>query len=156
MALTEKLKAIADAIRGRTGKTEGLTLEQMAAEIAGMGARGIIGGELSCQCDGWGLYAQRVFIGENTVTSSAALKTYFEGLCKGETVLSFALCGEGYVNNQAVFYPVKTAENGYADTQFVRVTNGALNSAPYNSPDCECVLAQGSEYLIISYSCMSF
>lgn len=36
MALTEKLTAIADAIRGKTGKTEGLTLTQMAAEIAEM------------------------------------------------------------------------------------------------------------------------
>lgn len=36
MALTEKLTAIADSIRGKTGKTEGLTLEQMASEIAGM------------------------------------------------------------------------------------------------------------------------
>lgn len=32
MALTDKLKAIADAIRGKTGKTAGLTLEQMATE----------------------------------------------------------------------------------------------------------------------------
>lgn len=34
MALTEKLTGIADAIRGKTGKTEALTLEQMATEIA--------------------------------------------------------------------------------------------------------------------------
>lgn len=36
MALTDKLTAIANAIRGKTGKTESLTLEQMAAEIAGI------------------------------------------------------------------------------------------------------------------------
>lgn len=34
MALTNKLKAIADAIRGKTGKTEEMTLEQMATEIS--------------------------------------------------------------------------------------------------------------------------
>ena len=34
MALTDKLSAIADAIRAKTGKTDGLTLEQMPAEIA--------------------------------------------------------------------------------------------------------------------------
>lgn len=34
MALTDKLAAIADAIRERTGGTEPLTLDQMAAEIA--------------------------------------------------------------------------------------------------------------------------
>ena len=36
MALTEKLKAIADAIRGKTGKAEEMTLDQMAVEIAGI------------------------------------------------------------------------------------------------------------------------
>jgi len=34
MALTEKLRAIADAIRGKTGKTDSLTLEQMPEEIS--------------------------------------------------------------------------------------------------------------------------
>lgn len=36
MALTEKLTAVADAIRGKTGKSETLTLDQMATEIAGI------------------------------------------------------------------------------------------------------------------------
>lgn len=36
MALTDKLTNIADAIRGKTGKTEELTLDQMATEIAGI------------------------------------------------------------------------------------------------------------------------
>ena len=40
MALTDKLTAIADAIRGKTGKAEEMTLEQMAAEIAGIQAGG--------------------------------------------------------------------------------------------------------------------
>lgn len=36
MALTDKLTAIADAIRGKTGGTDALTLDQMATEIAGI------------------------------------------------------------------------------------------------------------------------
>lgn len=36
MALTNKLTAIADAIRGKTGKTEEMTLDQMPLEIAGI------------------------------------------------------------------------------------------------------------------------
>lgn len=36
MALTDKLTAIADAIRGKTGKTGSLTLAQMATEISGI------------------------------------------------------------------------------------------------------------------------
>ncbi len=49
MALTDKLTAIADAIRGKTGKTDGLTLDQMATEIAGIeagGGGGMESGEL--------------------------------------------------------------------------------------------------------------
>lgn len=36
MALIDKLTAIADAIRGKTGKTEEMTLDQMPTEIAGI------------------------------------------------------------------------------------------------------------------------
>ena len=40
MALINKLTAIADAIRGKTGGTDPLTLDQMATEIAGIEAGG--------------------------------------------------------------------------------------------------------------------
>lgn len=40
MALTEKLTAVADAIREKTGKTDAMTLDQMAAEIAGISGMG--------------------------------------------------------------------------------------------------------------------
>ncbi len=36
MSVNEKMTAIADAIRGKTGKTDALTLEQMATEITGI------------------------------------------------------------------------------------------------------------------------
>lgn len=41
MALIDKLTAIAEAIRGKTGKADPLTLEQMATEIDGIEAGGI-------------------------------------------------------------------------------------------------------------------
>lgn len=44
MALTDKLTAIADAIRGKTGKTDALTLEQMPGEIEGIQTGGGSGG----------------------------------------------------------------------------------------------------------------
>ena len=40
MALTEKLSAIADAIRAKTGKSDGLTLDEMPAEIASISSNG--------------------------------------------------------------------------------------------------------------------
>ena len=41
MALIEKLAAIANAIRSKTGKTDGLTLEQMPGEIEGIETGGV-------------------------------------------------------------------------------------------------------------------
>lgn len=41
MSVNSKLTAIAEAIRGKTGKADPLTLEQMATEIAGIEAGGI-------------------------------------------------------------------------------------------------------------------
>ena len=40
MALTNKLTAIADAIRTKTGKTDTMTLEQMATEISNISVGG--------------------------------------------------------------------------------------------------------------------
>ena len=155
MALTDKLTAIADAIRGKTGKADEMTLEQMAAEIAGIQAGGGDGNELSYQCDTYALYAERVTIGPNTVRNSAELKTFFEGLSKGETVLSFALCGEWTANNQAVYYPNMSSPNNQL-YYFVRYRSGALNIASYNSAGYDCVLVEGTEYIIISYTCVPF
>lgn len=44
MSVNEKMTAIADAIRGKTGKTDVLTLDQMAMEIAGIQIGGGGGG----------------------------------------------------------------------------------------------------------------
>jgi hypothetical protein len=49
MALTDKLTAIANAIRGKTGKTDALTLDQMPGEIAGIQTGG---GDLDGLLDG--------------------------------------------------------------------------------------------------------
>ena len=48
MALTDKLVNIADAIRGKTGKTDAMTLDQMVTEI-----EGISGGGGAISGDGW-------------------------------------------------------------------------------------------------------
>lgn len=64
MALTDKLTAIADAIRGKTGKTDGLTLDAMPGEIAGI------------QTGGGGGSNVQVFTGEYTHVGSGAAGAY--------------------------------------------------------------------------------
>jgi hypothetical protein len=44
MALIDKLTAIADAIRAKTGKTDSLTLDQMPTEIGNISGGGSSGG----------------------------------------------------------------------------------------------------------------
>lgn len=47
MALTDKLTAIADAIRGKTGGTDGMTLDAMVSAIEGISGGGKTG-EITC------------------------------------------------------------------------------------------------------------
>lgn len=48
MELTDKLTAIADAIRGKTGGTEKLTMDQMVEEIDGISAGGPLQAKTVC------------------------------------------------------------------------------------------------------------
>lgn len=70
--LATKLAAIADAIRGKTGKSDGLTLDQMATEIAGIEAGG---GET---------FPQKIyetdFVMDESVTANGTLCTISTGL----------------------------------------------------------------------------
>ena len=56
MALTDKLTAIADAIRGKTGGTDGLTLDAMVSAIVGIeagGGGGLPAGITEIQTGSW-------------------------------------------------------------------------------------------------------
>ena len=102
MALTDKLTAIANAIRGKTGGTEELTLDQMAMEIAGIS--GGSGGELkanriySFTADGetmkvfddvpikdGGVYAVAIRIPQGSATSTTPLVSALIGLSTEST-----------------------------------------------------------------------
>lgn len=100
MALTDKLKAIADAIRGKTGKTEGLTLDQMPAEIAciesgGGGGSGFTDGNL--------LFSEHIVTVEegNGVTNHANLLDYFYSFT-GKTIMAYSLIGIADTHNQPI------------------------------------------------------
>lgn len=79
MALTNKLTAIADAIRGKTGKTDPLTLDGMATAIAGIQAGG--GGSEAVEL----LYETTFSVAESISTSTkTVLATVETGLTKNE------------------------------------------------------------------------
>lgn len=68
MSVNEKMTAIADAIRGKTGKTEELTLDQMATEIAGITSGG--GGGLSV------LVNETLVLATDLTTTNASANVY--------------------------------------------------------------------------------
>lgn len=73
MALTNKLTAIADAIRGKTGGTDSLTLDAMAAAIAALETGGVGGGEAMEL-----VYESEFTIDETNLTSTAVVVATFE------------------------------------------------------------------------------
>ena len=83
MALTNKLTAIADAIRGKTGGTEAMTLDQMATAINGIETGGSSGGSafysgsftptenvLSIEIDVGGSFTMLLLHTQDTVTGN--------------------------------------------------------------------------------------
>ena len=96
MALTDKLTAIADAIRAKTGNTEELTLEQMASEIENFSTSGdfTIKGYLTARAgDGYQFYNAN--FNDDTFstllsygdTSSVTNMTYMFNGCKNITTI---------------------------------------------------------------------
>lgn len=95
MALTDKLKAIADAIRGKTGKTDTLTLDQMATEITDIQIGGDSGSSLeTCAVNFFNNTSVDVVIWYVTVTNgnvSHTMESVREGKDKTFDVLRYSL-----------------------------------------------------------------
>lgn len=109
MALTDKLTAIADAIRGKTGKTDGLTLDQMATEIAGIEAGGGGDNPLDYANNITQMFQSNVFDKENlyiafgskatvNLNSGALNKVFY----RASGVKSIELCYEGNGNSSSL------------------------------------------------------
>lgn len=149
MALTEKLTAIADAIRGKTGKAEEMTLEQMAAEIAGITAGGGSSEAFEFRNDIHSLHIKTVTTGANTVTNSSNMIPYFQGMIDGDLQSVFIVDNPPYgiVNNQLLgWYGVN-----YSANHCLRFRDGAYSWFPYNSAGYDVNVAEGSKYVLVSW-----
>lgn len=134
MALTDKLRDIADAIRGKTGKTDTLTLDQMAMEIAGLKTGG------GAIVPGWVAKSYDITIGENTVTNTLDTKAYFENAVGSNAFLLFCK-DEVDTYNQIVMYCF------VYKTSMVRYRNGAVGIANV-AANYDAVLPVGSIYTV--------
>ena len=139
MALTEKLTAIADAIRGKTGKTDGLTLDQMPGEIAG-----IQGGGGGVFTDGNLLFSEAIVTVEagNGVTNHLNLLDYFMGIT-GKTILAYSLMGIADTYNQ----PILGA--GAAGTICYRYRDGYISiPLAFANSAYDAALVVGTQYKV--------
>ncbi len=142
MALTDKLSAIADAIRGKTGKSGELTLDQMAEEIAGIETGG--GSDnFSFVCDNYEIHATIIAVGANTVTNLSTMKSYFRGVLgfDYDPVSCTLLTPMGAINNELIYF-------GAGVIGFTRFRDGAVNGA--NTDDSyDLRLAEGAKYHVV-------
>lgn len=145
MALTEKLTAIADAIRGKTGKTDGLTLAQMPGEIAGIQAGG--GGGFT---DGNLLFSEHIVTVEagNGVTNHVNLVQYFRSFT-GKPVFAYSLIGIADTYNQPIMGVGLTTNGDNSNVicyryrgGYIDMANGLFNSA------YDAALVVGTQYKV--------
>ena len=152
MSVSEKMTAIADAIRGKTGGTDALTLDQMAAEIAGIQVGGGGGGgsdTLSVDTGHFALTAKMVTVGANTVTNTAAVRSYFLGVVGGDEINGLALLETEYTaNNQFICYLGGDGQNNTGDTK--RYRGGVVGNCSWNSGGYDAVLVEGTHYLVFT------
>ena len=145
MALTEKLTAIADAIRAKTGNSGGLTLAQMPGEIAGIQA-GSDGGFT----DGNLMFSEHIVTveAENGVTNHGNLMQYFANVT-GKTVFAYSLMGIADTNNQPICGSGIVSSNVALQGVCYRYRNG-YNSIPSGLANVayDAALVVGTQYKV--------
>lgn len=106
MALTDKLVAVADAIRGKTGKTEPLTLDQMPGEIAGIQSEGA---EAFYTSDGKCYTTHMNIVGMAANSNAGCLNTLYRNAINLKSVLMEG--GHISGNSSSVFSGCASLEN---------------------------------------------
>ena len=143
MSVNEKMTAIADAIRGKTGKTEKLTLDQMPLEISSIVSGG--GGDDSYN-NPWVSYeTAEIEIGENNVTNVEEAIEFMKSASGLDVVDDFVILNNPTTYNQLVSKVygrmVGSQQAGY------RYRDGAISQISMSSA-LDVVLVQGTRYLV--------
>ena len=133
MALTNKLTAIADAIRGKTGKTEEMTLDQMPLEIAGI----VAGGGFP--------NIEVVTIASSFTLANSAYNVFFS-MVNGTEQTYFVRKTKAVEDATCLLacfnLPVSTSNNGYARWR----PSGGITAASFWTATYDLVANAGDEY----------
>mgnify|MGYP003289745933 CR=1 FL=1 len=142
MALTDKLIAIADAIRGKTGKTDEMTLDQMVTEISGIEGGGG-SGDFSYVNDNYEMWSGVITVGPNTVANLDTMVSFFASVRGVDyaPILAVLLTPVGAINNELIYYG--TGVNG-----FKRIRDGVIGHAGTSS-GYDLKLAEGAKYHVV-------
>lgn len=144
MALTDKLTAIADAIRAKTGGTDTLTLEQMATEISNLSVGGSSGVD------------NKTYIVKDTKREYANFKLWgyngFRGNADFEAVAPYTTSYQTFttdvmdLSNYSKAVIKFTAIEYYSDSSYPTDLNFIVSTAEYTSS-----LSTGNGYLKPDY-----
>lgn len=137
MSVNAKMTAIADAIREKTGGTDALTLDQMAAAISGI----TVGGGGSA-VPAWVKNTYDITIGENAVTNTSEAIAYFNDVTSGGGTRILIMCKDEFTQNNQIFY-----FNFLYSTSCMRYRNGGVGIANV-STSYDAVLPVGAVYTV--------
>lgn len=143
MAITDKLTAIADAIRAKTGKTDSLTLDEMVTEISSISGisstvdnRRYFVKDTKRVDDTLKLWSYKGFAGNATFEAVSPHTNKYQTFATG--VLDLSTYNKAYIKFTAIEY--------YTDTSYPTELNFIVSSAEYNSS-----LSTGNGYLKSDY-----
>ena len=133
MALTDKLTAIAEAIRGKTGGTDLLTLDQMATAIASIQT---------------GINAEEITIAMDASNAPAVRNIFIAAMDASDVTTAFVYQGDIGVstkNNQCILAII--SKNFQDDSiLYVRYRDGKWNPGSTNSAAYDLIVSAGDIY----------
>ena len=139
MALTDKLTAIADAIRAKTGKTNAMTLDEMASEISSISGSGsstdnkrYFVKDTKREYDNFKLWGYNGFRGNADFQAVAPYTTNYQTFTTD--VMDLSTYNKAYIKFTAIEY--------YTDTSYPTDLNFVLDNTGYTSS-----LSIGNGYL---------
>ena len=143
MALTDKLTAIADAIRTKTGKTDSMTLDEMASEISSISGSGsstdnkrYFVKDTKREYDNFKLWGYNGFKGNADLQAVSPYTNNYQTFTTD--VLDLSTYNKAYIKFTAIEY--------YTDTSYPTDLNFVLANTAYTSS-----LSTGNGYLKSDY-----
>ena len=133
MALIDKLTAIADAIRAKTGGTDAMTLEEMAAAIASIQT---------------GINAEEITIAMDASDASAVRDIFKAAMDESDVTTAFVYQGDIGVstkNNQCLIV-ITSINFDYNTLLYVRYRNNAWNAQFSSSYTYDLIVSAGDIY----------